>query len=204
MGRFFAAAIIAAALVWLRPMCAGRPTGTAHVAPVAPAAPLAPRPAKERPPVVIKTRALKTPFLTNRVDYTVPAYLVSRSALAAEDLLITMFTRVKGETIQRSDTAYPWTVSPGADIHFMTPSGRETMDDMLAGPPEEGTEIEWSVSYRLAGEDPGSRRCFRIRAVPRREGGGIAWRALEETSVCDPENMPVQTGPEGDFRNLAR
>lgn len=210
MGRFLAALLIALAILWLRPMCAVRPAGTAEQSPVAPvapavtAAPAAPRPSAERPPIVIRTRALLTPFLTNGVDYGVPAVLESRSALPAEDLLISMFTRVAGVIVQRSETAYPWTVSPGATAHFRMPSGVETMNEILARPTAAGTSVEWSLSYRLAGEDPDSRRCFRIRAVPRREGGGIAWRTLEQTSACDAENMPAQTGPEGDFRNLAR
>lgn len=204
VGKFFAALIVVIVFIWLGPMCASLPSGLPTVAaPPAPPAPApapepiaappspapepkpAPKPALERP-VTLATYLSRTMFPEENGKYTVSVLRANRSAESAVGVRMTLTTRVRGEIVERSESGPGQSLAAGSSSYFGLGVSTALFDMLLDGPEDRRSGLEWSLSYRLTSDAPGTTRCFRMRALPRRrEPTGIAWLALGESQKCD-------------------
>lgn len=198
MGKLFAALIIGVLLGWLGPMCSKLPDDLSSIAvpaasspaPIStpPVAPPPPAAAEERPALIVATYRMKKIFPQTQGKYLIAVRGSNRADVPAVDVMMTLFARRKGTVVERGDSAYPWTLEAGTSSYYSIGVSTGVIDDILAGPEAPGTELAWSLSYRLEGEEPDSRRCFLLRALPRRrEPEGIDWRTLGESNECAPE-----------------
>ncbi|MBI4062133.1 MAG: hypothetical protein HY403_11980 [Elusimicrobia bacterium] len=188
MGKIFAALISACVLAWLGPMCARLPEEPARVAgsTAAPAAE-APAPLAAHPPVAIATYRMKKMFEARGSRYLIYVIRANPADVPAVDMRMILATKIKGALVEQDAGAAAQTLAPGTTAYAGLSVSTVLIDEMLAGPEEPGTELEWSLSYRFEGDDPGARRCFQLRALPRRrEPTGILWRALGESRECGP------------------
>lgn len=211
MGKFFALVITVFTVVWLAPMCANLPsdlsTLSAPVAPVAPAAPVvstvtapAPAPAPEpKPaavtapaavplsPVTISTYRSRSMFPVEGESYVVSVLRRNHSEVRAQGVRLTVAARVKGEVMERAESGPAQSLAAGTTSYFGLPITTEVFDYLLDGPEDKRNWLEWVLTYRLESDPPGEKRCFGLRALPRRrEPSGLAWVQLGQTRKCEP------------------
>lgn len=202
MGKLFAALIMAFILAWLGPMCARLPADSTIIAvpskpaaaPAPAASPLNPTPIAEPlpqdPQVTVATYRMKKMFGQTQGKYLIYVLRSNRAEAPAVDMRMTLVARMKGTVVERVDGAPAQTLAPGSTAYAGLSVSTVIIDELLTAPDEPGTALEWALSYRLAGDVPGARRCFQLRALPRhREPEGIAWRTLGESHMCVPDTI---------------
>jgi hypothetical protein len=213
VGKFFAALIIVFTIAKLAPMCARLPADLSTVAaPLAPAAPEAPpvptvstataavpapvvapapvvveapKPAAKAGEVSVATYRSRKMFPVENEKYIVSVLRANKSDKPAVGFTMTLSTRLKGEVVERAESGPGQTLAAGTTSYFGLNVSTPVFDELLGAAEEPGNELEWAVSYRFEGEDAAKRRCYRLRALPRRrEPEGIEWRKLGESRDC--------------------
>ncbi|MDD5304165.1 MAG: hypothetical protein PHS14_13780 [Elusimicrobia bacterium] len=212
MGKFFAALIIVLLVGWLSPMCARLPDDLSTVsAPAAPVAPVvstatapapepavappapkpAPKPALDRP-ITVATFRSRSMFPVENGKYVVSVLRANRAEVPATGVRMTLTTRMQGEIVERAESGPAQSLAAGSTSYFGLTISTVVLDAILDGPEDRRSGLEWALSYHLDGDAPGSTRCFRLRALPRRrEPSGISWVPLGESQKCDPAGTPA-------------
>lgn len=208
MGKISAALIIVFSVLWLAPMCAELPADlSAMTAPAAPVAapepevtptasepvpaPPAPAPApKAAPlpqrPVTVATYRSQKMFPVVDGKYVVSILRENRSSVDAKGVRLTLTSRVKGAAAERAESGPGQSLAAGTTSYFGLGVSTVVFETLIDGPDEPGTELEWSLVYRLEGDAAGAKRCYVLRALPRRrEPAGITWVERGESSTCE-------------------
>jgi hypothetical protein len=203
VGKFFAAVITVGLFVWLAPMCArvsdervAPPVAAVEPAPsvsttTAPAAAPAPEPApapaakpSAKGEVTIKTYRMKKMFEQENSRYQIYVVRANQSSATAQDVRMSLTTRMKGNIVEQADGA-PQTLAPGTTGYAGLSVSTAAIDEILDASDDAGAELVWSLTYRLEGDAPKTKRCFQLRVLPRRrQPEGIFWRALGESRDC--------------------
>jgi hypothetical protein len=205
VGKFFAAVITVGLFVWLAPMCA-RVSDERVVPPVPAVEPAptvstvtvtAPAPAPEPEPaplvtpaakgeVTLKTYRMKKMFEQEKSRYQLYVVRTNQSDVTATDVRMSLITRMKGNIVEQVD-GKPQTLAPGTTGYAGLSVSTAAIDEILDAPEDAGAELEWSLTYRLEGDAPKTKRCFQLRVLPRRrQPEGIFWRAIGESRDCRP------------------
>ena len=201
MGKFFALVIIVFMVVWLAPMCARLADERATVAaPVPPAetepaitaaapepAPAveAPKPAAARPSLALATYFSRKMFPVESDKYLVSVLRVNKAGVPAVGVTMTLSTRIKGSIVEHAESGPGQTLPAGSSSYFGLRVSTVVFEELLDSPAEAGNELDWSVSYRFKDDAPELKRCFRLRALPRRLEQGLTWITLGESRKCD-------------------
>ena len=207
MGKFFALVIIVFMVVWLAPMCAKLPddlstaaapvpapaaapvvsTVTAPVPAPVPVAVLKPKAASERPALTLTTYRSRKMFPLENDKYIVSVIRANKAEVPALGVRMTLTTRLKGQIAERAESGPGQSLAAGSTSYFGLNVSTVVFDELLNAPEEPGNELEWNLSYRFQDEDSAVKRCFTLRALPRRrEPEGITWRPLGESHKCEP------------------
>lgn len=205
MGKLCAAAITAMTVAWLGPMCASLPANKPVAAALAPA-PLpkpAPTPAvSSAAPVAAPTAApaavsgdqilflstyrLKKPFPTSDAEkgrLMIPLYRENRAAVPVVDARLILIARHEGVELDRAEGSLPPALAPGSTGYLSLTLSSAAVEKILDAPTGAGDELDWALTYKLEGSD--QRRCFRLRALPRRGvPGGIEWTIIDSSRAC--------------------
>ena len=206
VGKLTAAAIIIVAFIWLGPMCASLPAPGALPMPVAAALPEpavavataaisapvaapvpepAAKPAPAGPAVVVIAYRMKKMFPVADGHGRVSVLVKNMSDKAASDLRLKMDVRRQGKVVETDAVNTAFTLDAGSAAYRGLLVSAGALDALLAVPTEDGTELSWSLTYRLEGDAPESKRCYGLRALPRtREPEGIVWTPLGTTLSC--------------------
>ncbi len=190
MGKFSAALILVSVFAWLGPMCAQHPATVApFVVPDKPATPIAvPEPAH----VTLATYRMKKMFAATSSGYRIYVIRANQATVPAVALQTGLAIRINGTVVEQTVSAIPQTLAPGSASYAGLSVSRARIDEILSGPAAPGTGLEWTIAYRLEGEAPDAKRCFVLRALPRRrEPEGIFWRALGESQECGQQGEAV-------------
>ena len=206
VGKLFAAAITVGLFVWLAPMCA-RVTDERVAEPAAPVAAVEPPPtiatttapapepvpaavpaSSSRPAskgeVTLKTYRMKKMFERNDSRYMIYVVRSNQADAAANDVKMRLTTRMKGNIVEQAD-GEPQTLAPGTTAYAGLSVSTAAIDEILDAPEDAGAELAWTLTYRLKGDAPKTKRCFELRVLPRRrEPEGIFWRPLGESREC--------------------
>lgn len=204
VGKLFAALIMICALAWLGPMCSRLPANPSSVAvpipPIAPivtalssaagiapapaVAPAQPAPATERP-VTVATYRSRRMFPIVNGKYIVSVLRANKTDVSAVGVKLSLSTRLNGQVVERAESGPAQTLAAGTTSYFGLNVSTVVFDVLLDATEEDGNELEWTLSYRLEYDEPGAKRCFILRALPRRLGPeGIDWRRLGESRSC--------------------
>lgn len=208
MGKFFALVLAVFTVVWLAPMCANLPSDLSTLsAPVAPAEPVvstvtapaplptpmpepaaAPAPAAvPLSPVTISTYRSRSMFPVEGESYVVSVLRKNHAEVRAEGVRLTVAALVKGEVMERAESGPGQSLAPGTTSYFGLPITTEVFDYLLDGPEDKHNWLEWVLTYRLESDPPGEKRCFGLRALPRRrEPSGLTWTQFGQTRKCEP------------------
>lgn len=200
MGKFFAAVIIVVSIVKLAPMCARLPANLTAAAPVAAvpapvavstAAAPAPAPAAkpayplDKQAVTVATYKMKRSFKISDGRAMVSVSVRNGSELDAHDLRLTLAVRRGGKNAEKTGTG-SFELAASTSVYRGLYVTTASLDALLAEPAEAGAELRWDLTYRLEGDEPGAKRCFTWRALPRvREPEGADWKNLGETHLCE-------------------
>lgn len=208
MGKFLAAGIIVAAFVKLAPMCARLPSDLTMVSGAVPAAAPAAVAAAEAPAVSTKAAAVPEPpkkpeaYPADKAAVTVNTYRMRRmfkvadgkamvsvsvknvSERDAKGLTLAMSALVAGKRAERWSTN-SFDLAASTSIYRGLRLDTGTLDQLLAEPAAEGTELRWDLKYKLDGEE--TPRCYVLRALPRtaKDAEGIEWKTLSQSSTCE-------------------
>jgi hypothetical protein len=207
VGKFFAAVILVIMIGWLSPMCARLGTQSPFVAapepvpqPEAPdAAPVAastaalvsagivesaPKPATKRPSLTVATYGSRKMFPLVNDKYIVSVLRVNKADVPAVGVTMTLSTRMNGNVVERAESGPGQTLAPGSTSYFGLGVSNVVFEELLDRPAEPGNEMEWAVTYRFQDDAPGAKRCFRLRALPRRLEQGLNWLTIGESRKC--------------------
>lgn len=183
MGKFFAAMIMAAVVVWLGPMCsnpvsAPAPEPVAAPAPEPAPAPVpVPVPPAGEPMLGVSTYRLKRMFPLEKGKYQIPVYRENRGATEIADVHVTLIARHEGVEIERAENRSPLVLAPGSTGYYSLGLSTGTVEKLLDAPLDAGAELDWAVTY--------ARRCVRLRALPRRrDPEGIDWVTIDALRAC--------------------
>jgi hypothetical protein len=208
MGKFLALVIIVFVTVWLAPMCAKLGTQAPVVAapaplpqPEAPAAvPVAastvalvsagavepaPKPAVKRPSLTVATYASRKMFPLENDKYIVSVLRENKAAVPVVGVTMTLSTRMNGQIVERAESGPGQTLAAATSSYFGLGVSTVVFDELLDRPAEPGNEMEWAVTYRFMDDAPDTKRCFRLRALPRRIEQGFNWLTIGESRKCD-------------------
>lgn len=206
MGRFFAALILITAFLRLAPMFARLPSDLSTLsAPAAAPAPVvstttvpapAPEPKPEAAPapaavplspVTVSTYRSRSMFPVEGESYVVSVLRRNHAEVRAEEVRLAVAARVRGEVMERAESGPGQTLAPGTTSYFGLPVTTEVFDYLLDGPEDDRSGLEWTLTYRLESDAPGEKRCFGLRALPRRrEPSGLQWVPQGQTRKCEP------------------
>lgn len=206
MGKFFAALIMAYAVLRLAPMCAKLPSDLSTLStPAAPSAPVvstvtapspepAPAPASAPAPaavplspVTITTYRSRSMFPVEGESYVVSVLRRNYAEERAVAVRLSVAARVKGEVMERAESGPGQTLAPGTTSYFGLPVTTEVFNYLLDGPEDNRSGLEWTLTYRLESDAPEVKRCFGLRALPRRrEPSGILWVPQGQSRKCEP------------------
>lgn len=199
MGKFFAAIIIAFMIGWLSPMCShlreNVAVAPAPAAPVAPVAPITPAEPVEAPaPVPIREAGLVTvaPYRSTKMfpeidggRYLVSILRANRSDVDAAGARLAVAARVRGTVVERAESGAGQTLAAGTTSYFGLPVSVDVFDDILDGPDDQSSALDWTLTYRFEDDAPGAKRCYGVSTLPRRrEPTGLVWKTFGQTSVC--------------------
>ncbi len=209
MGKFFAAIIIAFMIGWLSPMCSHLrenvstiPVPSPAVAPSEPVLPetveapveaLEPVPAQapvpERAaPRLVTVAPYRSTKMFPEIDggrYLVSILRANLSDVAATGARLAVAARVRGEIVERAQSGSGQTLPAGSTTYFGLPVSVDVFDDILDGPDDQSSALDWTLTYRFEDDAPGTTRCYGVSALPRRrEPTGLVWRTFGQTSVC--------------------
>lgn len=208
MGKFFALVIAVVTVVWLAPMCANLPSDLSTLStPAAPSAPVvstvtAPSPEPEpspapasapapaavpSSPVTITTYRSRSMFPVEGESYVVSVLRRNHAEERAVAVRLSVAARVKGEVMERAESGPGQTLAPGTTSYFGLPVTTEVFNYLLDGPEDNRSGLEWTLTYRLESDAPEVKRCFGLRALPRRrEPSGLQWVPQGQSRKCDP------------------
>ena len=138
-------------------------------------------------PVTISTYRSRSMFPVEGESYVVSVLRRNHAEAQAEGVRLTVAARVRGEVIERAESGPGQILGPGATSYFGLPVTTEVFDHLLDGPEDARSGLEWTLTYRLESDAPGTTRCFGLRALPRRrEPSGLTWVPLGQTRKCEP------------------
>jgi len=206
VGKILAVVLLVLMGVWLAPMCSRLPvdlsTQSAPPAPVIAPAPVAepvaapapvpepPAPAPKREPqgnIGLATFRVRAMFPVENEKYVISILRANSSDEDASGARMTLTARRKGTILERSESGPGQKLRAGSKSYFGLPVATTVIEELLDAPYDDGTGLEWSLTYRLAGDAPGETRCYRLKALPRRRGAsGVEWVPQGESHVCAP------------------
>ena len=134
--------------------------------------------------VTLKTYRMKKMFEQDNSRYQIYVIRSNRSEAEAKDVRMSLTTRMNGKVVEQADGA-PQTLAPGFTGYAGLSVSTAAIDEILDGADDAGSELAWSLTYRLEGDAPKTKRCFELRVLPRRRAPeGVFWRALGESRDC--------------------
>lgn len=209
MGKFFALVIIVFMVVWLAPMCARltdersaiatpvppvediappvppQPTVTTAEPEPSPApAVAAPKPAAARPSLTVATYDSRKMFPMENDKYIVSVLRENKAAVPAVDVRMTLSTLMNGYVVERAESGPGQTLAAGSSSYFGLSVSNVVFDELLERPGEPGNAMEWVVTYRFEDDAPAMKRCFSLRALPRRREQGFTWLTTGSSRKC--------------------
>lgn len=209
MGKFFALVIIVFTVVWLAPMCARLPDertaiatpipaaeaiappaatepAVAAVAPEPAPAVAAPKPAVKRPSLTVATYDSRKMFPMENDKYIVSVLRENKAAVPAVGVTMTLSTLMNGHVVERAESGPGQTLAAGSTSYFGLNVSNVVFDELLERPEGSGNAMEWVVTYRFEDDAPGMKRCFSLRALPRRREQGFFWLTIGSSLKCGP------------------
>lgn len=204
VGKFFALVIIVFMAAWLAPMCArltdersavvapvpaveaiAPPVSTEPAAAPEPAPTVtAPKPAASRPSLTLATYFSRKMFPVENDKYVVSVLRANKAGVPAVGVTMTLSTRINGSIVEHAESGPGQTLLAGSSSYFGLRVSTVVFEELLDSPAEPGNELDWSVSYRFQDDAPDVKRCFRLRALPRRLEQGLSWLTLGESRKC--------------------
>jgi hypothetical protein len=138
--------------------------------------------------LVATTYRSKKMFSENNGQYLVAITRENKAAVNAVDIRMTLTVKGSGQVIGKIANRSGETQKPGAADYYGLSVPKGVVDAILDGPENEpGTELEWNITYKLEGDD--AKRCFSLRAVPRRrDPEGITWIKRGSSASCPADD----------------
>jgi hypothetical protein len=119
--------------------------------------------------------------------YIVSVLRANKAGVPVSGVRMTLTTRIQGQIVERAESGPAQILAAKSTSYFGLGVSTLVFDELLDAPEDRGSGLEWSLTYRFASDAPGTLRCFRLRALPRRLApAGITWLARGESHICDP------------------
>ncbi|MBI5246307.1 MAG: hypothetical protein HY923_03945 [Elusimicrobia bacterium] len=204
MGKLTALILIVVTAVWLGPMCARLPApetmgAVAVTAPLAAAidpipapapapapAPVATaKPAPEGPAVVVSNYRSRKMFAIADGNVKISVLLTNKSDREAKDLRLTLSVAPANLPAENARVNYPFAIAASSAVYRGLTISSIALDALLGDAAGKSSEMRWDLTYRLDGDEAGTKRCFTLRSLPRQhEPEGVEWKKLETSTDC--------------------
>ena len=195
MGKLTALILIVFTAMWLGPMCARLPApGAPAPVAVAVAVPLtpmieapapAPKPASEDPGVVVSNYRSRKMFAIADGNVKISVLLTNKSDREAKDLRLTLTVAAANLPSESARVNYPFAIAASSAVYRGLTISSIALDALLGDAAGSASEMRWDLTYRLDGDEPGTKRCFTLRSLPRpREPEGVEWKTLGTSMDC--------------------
>ncbi len=145
----------------------------------------APKPAAKRPSLTVATYDSRKMFPMENDKYIVSVLRENKAAVPAVDVRMSLSTLMNGHVVERAESGPGQTLAAGSSSYFGLNVSNVVFDELLERPEESGNAMEWLVTYRFKDDASDVKRCFRLRALPRRLEQGFTWLSLGESRKCD-------------------